>query len=208
MRGQILDAARALLAETEDESAVSIRAVAERVGVTTPSIYRHFKDKEALMDAVCSEVFGALAVALERAAEPAGSPLERLLAQGRAYVQFALANPEQYRMVFLGNDEPKNVDEVLTERCFTQVLQAVGECMSAGIFPPDPDGPLPISMQLWASAHGLASLMLCKPWLPWGDVGTTIERALAQAVAGCAVAGSPARLAPGAFEARLRELNS
>ena len=61
-----------------------MRAVAERVGVTTPSIYLHFKDKDDLLDAVCTEVFEALGVALGEATAQGGSPLERLMAQGRA----------------------------------------------------------------------------------------------------------------------------
>ena len=67
LRGEILAAARELLAETGNQEAVSVRAVAERVGITTPSIYLHFKDKDDLLDAVCAEVFGALAVAMEEA---------------------------------------------------------------------------------------------------------------------------------------------
>ncbi len=52
-----------LLTETGSEDAVSIRAVAQRVGVSAPSIYLHFADKRALIDAVCEEVFEALPLA-------------------------------------------------------------------------------------------------------------------------------------------------
>ena len=63
LRGEILAAARELLAETGNQEAVSVRAVAERVGITTPSIYLHFKDKDDLLDAVCADVFGAFGTA-------------------------------------------------------------------------------------------------------------------------------------------------
>ena len=53
LREEILAAATRLLAETGDEEAVSIRAVAEAVGVTPPSIYLHFADKTELIFAVC-----------------------------------------------------------------------------------------------------------------------------------------------------------
>ena len=49
LREEILVAVSDLLDETNDESAVSIRAIADRVGVTPPSIYRHFEDKEAML---------------------------------------------------------------------------------------------------------------------------------------------------------------
>ncbi len=107
LRGEILAAARDLLAETGNQDAVSVRAVAERVGVTTPSIYLHFKDKDDLLDAVCTEVFEALGVALGEATAQGGSPLERLMAQGRAYVRFALDKPEHYRLAFMIRGEPR-----------------------------------------------------------------------------------------------------
>src|SRR6185295_14050813 len=53
LRDEILDATTGLLLETGHAKAVSIRSVAQRVGVTPPSIYLHFADKEALLDAVC-----------------------------------------------------------------------------------------------------------------------------------------------------------
>ena len=53
LRGEILQAAMSLLQETGDEAAVSVRGVAQRVGVSVPSLYLHFADKQALIDAVC-----------------------------------------------------------------------------------------------------------------------------------------------------------
>ena len=60
LRDEILTAATDLLIETGDEKAVSIRSVAQRVGVTPPSIYLHFADKTALLDAVCCQYFEKL----------------------------------------------------------------------------------------------------------------------------------------------------
>jgi AcrR family transcriptional regulator len=97
LRDEVLRAAMDLLAETGDESAVSLRVVAERVGVTVPSIYLHFADKRALIDAVCSEVFEQLDRLLRAASEGASDPLDALRAQGNAYVHFAVDNPEHYR---------------------------------------------------------------------------------------------------------------
>ncbi|HUB69907.1 MAG TPA: TetR/AcrR family transcriptional regulator [Acidimicrobiales bacterium] len=188
LRGEILAAARELLAETGDEGAVSVRAVAQRVGVTTPSIYLHFKDKEDLLDAVCADVFESLAAALEEATASETAPLERLAAQGRAYIRFALAKPEHYRLAFMVSGGHRVVDDVLSDRCLGQVLQTISECMAAGIFPPDPRGPLPAGLQLWAAVHGVASLLLTKPWLPWGEVDEVIEQALRTAIAGYLVA--------------------
>jgi AcrR family transcriptional regulator len=190
LRGEILAAARDLLAESGSVEAVSVRAVATRVGVTTPSIYLHFKDKDDLIDAVCATSFGDLAKAMEEAGARANTPLERLLTMGRAYVRFALERPEQYRVAMMAcSGQPVTVDSVLTDKCFQQLLSAVQECTEAGIFPPSPDGTLVLGLQLWSAAHGIASLLICKPWLPWGDVDHLVESTLRVAVAGCAVNG-------------------
>jgi AcrR family transcriptional regulator len=185
LRGEILAAARDLLAETGDRDAVSVRAVAERVGITTPSIYRHFRDKEDLLDAVCAEVFSSLADVLEEAANKARDPLEVLYRQGKAFVHFALANPEQYRMTFMAaGDGPHKVDDVLTERCFSLLLSTVAACAQAGYFPPLDDGGVKLGLRLFAAVHGLATLLITKMWLPWGDTEEAIDGVIGAAIAG------------------------
>ena len=80
MREEILDAATVLLLETGHAKAVSIRSVAERVGVTPPSIYLHFADKDALLDAVCARYFEKLDEEMQRAAADQPSAIEVLRA--------------------------------------------------------------------------------------------------------------------------------
>jgi len=65
LRDEILTAAERLLVETGNEDSVSIRAIAEAVGVTPPSIYLHFPDKETLLFAVCERQFAIFREALE-----------------------------------------------------------------------------------------------------------------------------------------------
>lgn len=64
LRGELLDAAEHLLNETGDERAVTIRAIVDRVGVTPPSLYRHFDSKEDLVLAAVARRFGPLAQAI------------------------------------------------------------------------------------------------------------------------------------------------
>jgi AcrR family transcriptional regulator len=191
LRAEIIAAAKDLLAASGHEEAVSVRAVAERVGITTPSIYMHFKDKQELIDAVCADVFGKLADAMRQAADEASGSLEKLFAQGRAYVNFALAQPEHYRLATMVVGRPGSVDAALADDCFTQLLATVAQCVDAGIFPSDPAGPLSLGLQLWSAVHGVTSLLISKPWLPWGDTDAFIDRATRIAVVGCALADAP-----------------
>ncbi len=83
LREEILDATTELLLETGHAKAVSIRAVAQRVGVTSPpSIYLHFADKDALLDAVCARYFERLDEEMQRVAVGKSSTIEVLRAQG------------------------------------------------------------------------------------------------------------------------------
>ncbi len=172
LRREILDAAAGLLAETRNEDSVSIRAVAEKVGVSTPAIYIHFHDKESMIMAVCTEVFDELDSRLQIASSGVDDPVEILRRQGVAYVRFALERPEHYRIVFMRRSSipltgTYDIDPVSTN-VFQRLLTTVHQCQEMGIFPPG-DG-VQIVLALWSVAHGLASLLITKPYLPWPDV--------------------------------------
>lgn len=166
---------------------MSIRAIAHRVGVSPPSIYRHFADKDALIDAAISDVFEDLGARMKAAGDTADEPMECLRRQGHAYVDFAREHPEQYRLAtMLKAGVNGTIDQVLSASAFKHFSQAVRDCIDAGIFRADSDV-LQISLEMWASAHGVASLLIAKPYLPWGDIDTAIDRILRSACLGRAV---------------------
>ena len=101
LRDEILEATERLMLASGDADAVSLRAVANAVGVTPPSIYLHFADKVDLIFAVCERNFARLDEAMEAAAAGASDPVDEVLRRGRAYVRFGLAHPEQYRILFM-----------------------------------------------------------------------------------------------------------
>jgi AcrR family transcriptional regulator len=130
LRDEILDAATELLLDTGHAKAVSIRLVAERVGVTPPSIYLHFKDKDALLDAVCARYFEKLDEQMQRAAVGRTTAMDVLRALGGAYVRFALQTPELYRIATMSEGRPgSDVDLSLNSSAFEvftdRVLRAV-----------------------------------------------------------------------------------
>src|SRR3954463_14859733 len=95
LRDDIVAAAVALLDETGDESAITLRSVARRVGIAAPSIYRHFPDQPAIMLAVVQQAYTELNEQLIAALAAAGSdPRERLFALGHSYLEVAEQHPE------------------------------------------------------------------------------------------------------------------
>jgi AcrR family transcriptional regulator len=169
LREEILTAAREILAETQDADAMSIRAVAEKVGVSTPSIYLHFADKAALLDAVCTAVFADLDSLMEEAGSRTADPFEGLRLRGIAYVRFALDNPEQYRLAMMtmpGRHDmgktPLMYEDIVVGQTYQNLTAAVQRCIEAGVFAPGTE-PLTVATTLWAAAHGAVSLCLAKP---------------------------------------------
>ena len=133
LRDEILDAATELLLDTGHAKAVSIRSVADRVGVTPPSIYLHFQDKDALLDAVCARYFEKLDEEMQRVSAVQSSTVELLRAQGLAYVRFATENPELYRIATMGEwskASREHADEVYkVGQNTTRLLMSVGDLL-------------------------------------------------------------------------------
>jgi AcrR family transcriptional regulator len=182
-------AAKDLLAVSADSTAVSIRAVADKVGVTPPSIYLHFADKDALIEAVVADVFAELDAAMVAAGTGITNPLARLRSYGLAYVRFAVAHPEHYRVATMehcalgdGQFGGSELDRTLRDAAFSHLRETVEACMDEGIFARADS--LVITLQLWAAAHGIASLLVTKPYLPWGDVDAVADQVLCAAAGG------------------------
>jgi AcrR family transcriptional regulator len=159
----ILEAARDLLAEGGLD-ALSMRAVAARVGVSAPAIYNYFESKQALVRRVIERGFERFDRYLRDAVvdRPGGS-VERLQALGEAYIRFACENREYFRVLFaFHGDLPEEIEELPEGGGYQLFRQAVIDAMEAGsIRRTDPDV---VVLYLWAHVHGLVSLLLsCGP---------------------------------------------
>lgn len=164
---------------------MSIRAVAERVGKTPPSIYLHFADKDELMLSVCERSFDLLGERFAEVCNDVDDPVERLRACARAYVHFALEHPEQYRVVFMANDIPKDeaTHEALRQNvAFAPIYEAIEEAFEQGQFALS--DPVTASLVMWIGVHGLASLLIAKPSFEWPEVDALIEACCRQQVEG------------------------
>jgi AcrR family transcriptional regulator len=176
---EILAAAQALLLETADTSAVSIRAVADRVGVTAPSIYRHFADKDALMMAVCGNVFQRLDDSLEKAAAGAADPLDELLRKGRAYVEFGLAYPEHYRLLFMikppVHHEPDEHGPRPGDNAFVHLQETVERVLALADDDVERPDAYDMTCAIWSGVHGITSLRIAFADFPWPPIDTQLH---------------------------------
>ena len=160
----ILDAAGELFLEQGYEG-FSMRRLAERIGYSATTIYRHFENKDDLLFAVVHEGFVEFARRLTTAAEGARNPLKRLEALGHAYIRFGLENPVYYQMMFM-----KRADllfEARRERTqpmiasFDMLRHAVQAAMDAGVLKRgDVEN---YSHVIWSLVHGVTALALADP---------------------------------------------
>ena len=173
LRDEILATTEALLLETGSVQAVSVRAVAEAVGVTPPSIYRHFADKAELIFEVCARHFAALEAYLIDACAEVEDPVDQLVALGRAYIEFGLANPEPYRIMFMTRPDVAPAlyqgRAMESSAALEHLVGCVQACIDAGRLRPELTDPYRVAIGLWARVHGLTSLRVSKPDMEWPD---------------------------------------
>lgn len=175
LRDEILDAAEKLLMETADAEAVSIRAISQMVRVSAPSIYRHFEDKDALVLAVCERAYDRFGEYIQAGAATGTDPLGEIHGRAVAYIRFALANPGQYRVLFMTPGAHKHPD-MADDRAFdmehshmkglVELVDSVERAVAAGLVRPVAS-PLEMSIMLWSAVHGIASLRIAHPHMPW-----------------------------------------
>jgi AcrR family transcriptional regulator len=188
----IVSGALALIERTGSADAVTLRAVAREVGIAAPSIYAHFPDRDAVLMAVITRVFGELTAAIERGEESAGQdPADRLAAGCEAYVAFGLEHQARYGVLFsrplqpelhpkLEPDEPIPIGpdgrpmlEVGAES-FTLLVQGIEECVAAGVSA-SADA-VADATAVWVALHGTVSLRTALPHFPWPDPAAFVRR--------------------------------
>lgn len=139
--------------ETSDVADLSLRQIARDVGVSATAVYRHFPDKQALLDALAEEGIARLGEAHQAAALAAGADASAFAATGRAYVRFALAHPALFRLTF---SRCAVGESIFGETLSARLLQQQASKNAGG----DPQATRRLMVQAWSVVHGLAMLML------------------------------------------------
>jgi AcrR family transcriptional regulator len=177
LRTDIVAAAAELLDEEGTEQAVTLRAVARRVGIAAPSIYAHFADRQAILLAVVQGAFAELAEAIRAtAAENAGGDAAaRLRAACGAYLDFAATRPQRYRVMFGGlwhagqalDSAAVTTAEVaeLGQDALGVLITELDACVAAGVS--TSTDTVADAIALWLGLHGLAHQRAVTAAFPW-----------------------------------------
>ena len=161
LRRALLDEALATI-RTDGVAGVTLREIGARLGVSRTALYRHFADKQALLEAVATEGFRTLREQLVAAWELGGRNDLAFRAMGVGYVRFAVANPAHYRVMFGGSvDTGAPSVELVTEGhgAFHALVDAVVTLQRDGAVRAEDDARL-MAMYVWSVVHGMAMLAI------------------------------------------------
>jgi AcrR family transcriptional regulator len=174
-RRRLCAAAQTLFAERGIE-AVTMRELAQALGVSPMTPYRYFKDKDAILAAVRAMAFDRFAASLEAAMAKTTDPVDRSRQAGQAYIAFALAEPQAYRLMFdltqpTEDDYPElHAAIVRARRTMTDHVEAL---IDAGLLEGDAEL---IGHMFWSALHGLLMLRLS------GKLAASVDPAKLQAL--------------------------
>lgn len=155
---------------------LSLRAIAQAVGVSPAAPYRHFADKQEMIAAVATRGFEKMASRLS--ALPDAPPLLKLKAQARVYCQFGLEFPDYFALMFGSAIEDKSLYPPLsraTETTFLFFVSTISQALQAKLLRSAP--PELIALTFWGQIHGFTSLLVNKQ-LKWDNLGADTPEAL------------------------------
>lgn len=170
LRQELINKGLEVLEETGLEE-LSLRALAESLGVSKTAPYRHFATKRDLLTALAAEGYQLFADAMEEGEskflDDDGRPrIDRVY---RIFGAFAQKRPELYRLMFssLGNSLHSERCRLNAQRAFSVLIRLADHIEFSG------KDPRPIVLSMWAKLHGWVLLLLDDLIPP--DIGVSWE---------------------------------
>ncbi|WP_295706064.1 TetR/AcrR family transcriptional regulator [uncultured Brevundimonas sp.] len=169
-RAEILEAAERIFVEHGYEGA-TIRKIADEVGLSSTALYMHFADKGEILLQICRDAFDMLLASVRELAALDAPPEVRLRRMIEAYIDFGFAQPNAYRLIYLtrpleARDGAQSAAQELGGELFAAFEEVVRETVEAGRMSGDAST---TAQAIWASGHGVVSLMITKPYFPWAE---------------------------------------
>lgn len=167
LTGEDVDAVRAKIGAAAAQlyakggpPAITMRDLAEATGRSPMGLYRYFHDRDEIIAWLRTDAFNRFSDALEEAFASGSDAFARARAVGRAYLDFALKNPDAYRLMFdMSQPDDARYPDLITAgaRANKTVTRHVIALADAGVVQGDPEI---VGRALWASAHGVVVLYL------------------------------------------------
>lgn len=141
---------------------LSLRKVALKAGVSHTAPYSHFSDKQSLIAAISTEGFQKLSKSLDSVIKShANNPKKQLIESAQAYVKFAFANKDIFKIMFssaLEKEKEYPAFVEVSQKTFHQVVEIVEACQEAGIIKSGEADVLAVI--IWGQVHGIIALAI------------------------------------------------
>lgn len=165
-RQRILDIAREMFVR-RGYDATTMRAIADQMDYTATALYHHFPSKDDLLMELCLCDFRTLAGSFARIGG-ISDPIERIRSTAEVYVDFALAHPMQYQLMFLTPHPVLEMKDGITrgdpaQDAYAFLRDTCAEAIATGRVRAELQDPDEMAQMCWAAVHGLLSLHIVKP---------------------------------------------
>src|SRR5215469_5741200 len=167
-RDSIVDAAETVFSSRGFESA-TMADIAEQARLSRALVYFYFKDKDELMVAITLRALQLLRRNFERTAAKANTGLEKIVAIGRAYIEFGQTQPEYFRAIARGETKSSEPDSELELACqaeaskvFRVTADSVRQGIQDGSIDPELGDPDAYAVLLWGLVHGVVQVSAAK----------------------------------------------
>ncbi len=159
LREALIAASYALVSEHGAEN-FSLADACRLAGVSTAAPYKHFRDRNEVLEIIITRAFDMMADRSMAAVARAGpGTIEGITAMGHAYVKFAVEEQRLFRLMFGQHPILKKSEMVMGDgrRCFSGVIEQVALYCTENNVEGDPTE---IAVRLWTFVHGVASLLI------------------------------------------------
>jgi AcrR family transcriptional regulator len=166
----------------EGYEAFSMRKLARAVGYSPGAIYLYFETKEELLESLVEDAFDTLLEILDDIGDLEDT-VQSLRSKLRAYIDFGLRFPGHYHLAFVRRPTDLGVTrETRPHGAFDVLRNSVHRCIQAGRFS---SHDVEVTSQvLWATIHGITSLLITLPKFPWVDRESLIDEVVDNALRG------------------------
>jgi AcrR family transcriptional regulator len=183
-RQQIIDVAAKVCRE-QGLQKMSLRGVAKQIGISAPSLYEYFKNKDALIDALRGLERTRLAIKLNENLDLPKSIKNQLFDICKTYIEFAVEQPDSFQLLFSLPTGRESVDIDPEEGSpYLPLVKTCREAIESGEVADYIDDPEILAFQLWSLMHGIASLRSATLRDVSFEIEPMIDKAINQALTG------------------------
>lgn len=163
LKARLVEVAATLLERDLGKKLPTMREIAAAAGVSPGAAYRHFSSQEELFLGVIEHVFGELESAIAATLDPRNEVSVGLRCIAHAYVEWGLANPGGYQLLFETTDDAKLL--ALGQRPGIQMIDQIGDYWESAMAIPGEGRSR--AVLLWSALHGIVSLRTHKIGMSW-----------------------------------------